>query len=110
MLVITITDGDTSGKLKFRVNGSPSSNGNGEAKKNWKVQWMVQPHSNVSHIESIEMKPAPNNTNIFTADPPSPQGTKKHWQATVDSHVTNDAKYIYLIKWKHIFIDQPITH
>ncbi|NEU09757.1 hypothetical protein GZH53_15630 [Flavihumibacter sp. R14] len=103
MLKIKITDGDpATGLLKFKVNGWPSKEGNGRAKKNAPVRWTFKSGTRVLSILDINMKTgngAPPSTDIFSADPPTPQ-TDGSWAATVNQGATVGEEYNYYISWQ----------
>ena len=101
MLNIEITKGNTStGQLEFKVNGVNSRSGDGDAKKNWQVHWRVGPNTDVLAIDDIQMKSRGGSTDIFTADPPSPQdANNKHWKANVDDSAPDGVDYLYDIIW-----------
>ena len=104
MLNIKIINGNpTTGRLEFEFNGKPG-NGNGDAKQNWQVHWMVKPDTPVLSIVDIQMKTgngAPPGTDIFTENPPSPQNDDgKHWKAKVDDFAPINSDYYYDIMWE----------
>ena len=103
MLNIKITGVDkTTGRLKFKVNGSPSNSGNGGAKRNWQVHWMVASNKVLS-IADIKMKTgpgAPASKDIFSECKPARQDEHgKHWMAKVSENAPIFAEYNYDIKW-----------
>ncbi|HVG17381.1 MAG TPA: hypothetical protein VM935_20575 [Chitinophagaceae bacterium] len=103
MLNIEITKGNEDGTLELEVNGN-HSNGNEKAKKGSPVNWKVKPNSNVKHIHAITMKTGnfnPPNTNIFSNDPPTPQGggKSKHWKGSINAGAADGAEFSYDIHW-----------
>jgi hypothetical protein len=104
MLNIEIVSGNPDGSLVLRENGH-TNNGNSAAERTWFVNWKVRPGSNVEYIHDIKMKTGPgvlSNTNIFSNDPPRPQGgpNSKHWKGKVNSNAPVNAQYNYSIFWK----------
>jgi hypothetical protein len=99
MLNIKITDGNPStGMLEFEVNGK-RGNGNGDAKRDWEVHWMVNPGTPVLSITDIKMKPG-SGTDILSEDPPAPQGSQgTHWKAKVNGDAPI-VDYYYNIEWE----------
>lgn len=99
MLNIKITGGNPStGNLEFDDNGKPG-NGNGEAKRNEQVHWIVMPGTPVDSIVGVRMK-ASSGTDIFSSNPPGPDGgDSKQWKATVDEDAPLGDFY-YDIMWK----------
>lgn len=101
MLQITITGVDkTTGKLIL------SDRGHSKAKRHEDVHWKVNdPEKIVVGISAIlwqQNDPDPNNRNIFTNDPPRPQGSNpvaKHWIGRVNQHESDTAVYHYGISW-----------
>jgi hypothetical protein len=101
MLNIEITNGNPDGTLELEVNGS-KSNGNDKAKKGSPVQWKIKPNSNVQRIHAITMKSGnfnPPNTNIFSNDPPAPQGGSNNWKGSINSNAALGAEFSYDIHW-----------
>lgn len=103
MLNIKIVNGNHDGSLNFEVNGAPGGADNG-AKKGWRVHWKVHPECNVAYIHDIKIKTgsgAPPSTDIFSNDPPSPQGGphSTHWRGTVNSTASVGEEYNYYIQW-----------
>lgn len=97
MLNIDIVDVYPDGRLKFKVNGNDSSNGNGEARRGWSVHWKVKSNIEVQSIINIVRKSG--SIDIFRDDRPSAQDPHgKHWMGTVDS--TAAGEYWYSIHWK----------
>src|SRR6187200_1155436 len=99
MLQIDIVDSEGD-NLIFEVNGHPN-NGKSDAKAGWAVQWKVKGSCDVDHIEEIRLKQTVGNTDIFSDDPPAPQGGSqmKRWNASVNADAVDYSECAYDIVW-----------
>jgi hypothetical protein len=103
MLVIKIIGGSTDGTLRL-LNNDP------EAQRNEDVHWKVEDRSGfVEGIYDIKWKTEgsyPKNVNIFSANPPEPQGSDpvaKHWKGIVNKKKEKAPDYAlfhYSIFWQ----------
>ena len=101
MLQIVIVNGHANGSLDFTENGNPG-NGNSRDRPGEQVHWKADPQCNVDRIENIRIKSgpgAPPSTNIFSADPPRPQGNPRHWKGTINATAQVGQEYNYDILW-----------
>ncbi len=76
------------------------------AQRNEVITWVILPTSGVSSIK--EIKPKPNNQNIFSEGPAKLQGSSRNWQGRINPGLDPGESFQeeYFIEW----VDGGIDH